>query len=142
MRRTFLAVVALGLAGCGSDKLNPAFVGVWTGPVVLTMGTGTYTGTVRLSVTLPSETTATLSPVCLDSTGSITATGSGDSASWAGTMVCPPVGIGQCAAVTLTLTSGKASLSSDGKTLSGQAFGTASGCSTNTNFSWTFTGVK
>ena len=142
MRRCLLVVITLGLAGCGSEKLNAAFSGLWTGPATLTMGSYTATETVQLTITLPSETTLTIAPVCPGNVGSITATGSGNSASWSGSQVCPAFAIGSCASVTVTLTSGTGSLSSDGKTLSAQESGTASGCSTNVNFSWSFSGVK
>ncbi len=142
MRRLLVVAVALGLAGCGSDKLNAAFSGLWTGPATLTMGSFDSTETVQITITLPTETTLTISPVCPGNAGSITAGGSGNSASWSGTQVCPPFAVGSCASVTVTLTSGTASLSSDGKTLTAQASGTASGCSTSANFSWSFSGVK
>jgi hypothetical protein len=142
MKRHLLVVVALGLSACGSDKLNPAFAGLWNGAATLTMGTYSATGIVQLAITLPSENSLTIAPVCLDSTGSITATGNGDSASWNGTLACQPVGIGQCASVTVTLQSGTGTLSSDGKTLTAQASGTAVGCSTTSPFSWQFVGTK
>ena len=146
MRRILWVVVTVALAGCGSDKLNTAFAGIWTGPATLTMGAtmGAYTATenVQLTATLPSETTLTISPVCPGNTGSLTATGSGDSASWTGTVTCPPFAVGPCASVTVTLNNGTGSLSSDGKTLTLRATGTASGCSTTASFSWDFSGVK
>jgi len=142
MKRHLLVVVALGLAACGSDKLNPAFAGLWSGVVTLTMGTYSSMGIVQLAITLPSENTLTIAPVCFDATGSITATGNGDSASWNGTLACQPVAIGQCASVTLTLQSGTGTLSSDGKTLTAQASGTAAGCSTTSPFTWQFVGMK
>jgi hypothetical protein len=92
-RRFLLVVIALGLAGCGSDKLNAAFGGLWTGPVTLTMGSFTSTETVQITITLPTETTLTISPVCPGNAGSITASGSGNSASWSGSQVCPAFAI-------------------------------------------------
>jgi hypothetical protein len=142
MRRILLVVAALGLASCGSDKLNPAFAGNWIGAVTLTMGGDSFTVTAVLTLSLPSENTLTIDPVCLGSTGILTASGDGDTASWSGTFACPPVAFPSCDAVTVTLNSGTGTLSSDGKTLTVQASGTASGCSTASPFSERFVGMK
>ncbi|HUM10588.1 MAG TPA: hypothetical protein VLT82_06530 [Myxococcaceae bacterium] len=143
MRRSLLLVVAVGLVACGSDKLNPAFAGLWNGAATLTMGTFSSTDdNVQVTIILPSESTLTIAPVCPENTGSITASGNGDSASWAGTVACQPVAIASCAAVTVTLTSGTGTLSSDGKTLTAKASGTAAGCSQSQPFAWQFVGTK
>jgi len=143
MKRSLLLGAVLGLVACGSDKLNTAFAGLWTGAATLTMGTYSSTDpSVEVSITLPSESTLTIAPVCPENTGSITASGNGDSASWNGTVTCQPVAIGSCASVTVTLTSGTGTLSSDGKTLTAKASGTATGCSQSLPFAWQFVGTK
>lgn len=145
MRRRLFIILALGLSACGSDKLNAAFAGLWKGPATLTWGSylPITDDSVQVTVTLPSDTTATLAPVCPDSKGSLTGSGSGDSVSWSGNLVCDPASAGGlCASVVVTLTSGKATLSSDAKTLTATASGTATGCSQTQPFSWTFVGTK
>jgi hypothetical protein len=76
---------------------------------------------------------AQISQVCPDNTGSLTATGSGDSASWSGTLVCPPVLFGSCSSVAMTYMSASVELNlpsdpGDVLTLGFSAGGTAAGC--------------
>ena len=140
MRR---ALLLLAVTACGSDKLDPAFAGLWTGSATMTMGTSSFTqNDVQVSIALPNETSLTISPVCPGNTGIITATGKGDSISWSGSVTCPAVALTSCSSVVVTLQSGTATLSSDGKTLTAAASGTATGCSQTNAFSWQFVGTK
>jgi len=143
MKRALLIIPLLATVACGSDKLDPAFAGLWTGAATLTLGSSSATDdTVQVSITLPSETSITISPVCPENTGTITATGKGESFSWTGTTTCPAAAIGSCASMVVTLQSGTATLSSDLKTLSASASGTATGCSQTSPFGWQFVGTK
>jgi hypothetical protein len=92
------------------------------------------------TISLPTESTLQLSPVCIDGTGSITVSGSGDSISWSGTLICPGLGEG----CTATYSNAAATLSPDGKTLQGTLSGTLSeACGFQTrDFSVSFTGTK
>jgi len=143
MRRALLSTLLLAVIGCGSDKLDPAFAGLWKGAATLTIGGSSVTDdTVQVSISLPSETSITIAPVCPENAGSITATGKGDSVSWTGTTTCPAAAVGSCASVVVTLQSGTASLSSNLTTLSASAAGTATGCSQTNPFGWQFVGTK
>ncbi len=115
--------------------LNTAFNGEWRGTTTLKNGEGrTYiTSTDTPQVVEVQGSKGTLKGVCFDGTGNITATGSGNTAEWGGTLYCQPVSFGTAYTnVTITLTSAKASLSNDGRTMTAEATGTATGFSSQT----------
>jgi hypothetical protein len=134
-------VVLLACGGGNSGSLNTALNGTWVGPVTLTIAgqSPQAIGNGQLAVSVSGQ-DATVNQVCLDGSGSFTAHGSGNSASWSGSLPCPPIPFTNCSAVTLTLTSASATL--NGSVLTAQAAGTASGCGQNPGFTITFTGTK
>jgi hypothetical protein len=142
---SMVTVAALSACGGGSEPLpdlNPALGGTWTGNTVVSIPgfpSSTYASQLELVVT---GTTATISKVCPDGFGAVTATGSGNAAAWTGTLACPPVATAQCAAVTSTLKSANGTLSADGLTLTAVATGTAAGCGLTVGATLTFTGTK
>jgi len=76
---------------------------------------------------------AQVSHVCPNSTGSLTATGYGNSAYWSGTMACPPVVFGNCSSVVMTYTYAGVTFNppsepGDVSTLTFVASGMAAGC--------------
>ena len=145
--RNGLMLTCLALCACGSSNgssgLNAAFAKTWTGTTTTTVSGQTFTGTNgHLTITV-SGNNATVNTVCPDASGSVNATGSGNSASWSGTLACPPVQVTGCpSSLTLTYTTATLTLSSDNKTLNVQAGGTVSGCNfNNTPFTTTFAGT-
>ena len=144
-----LAVFVVGsLAACGSSSsgnpdLNPAVNGTWSGDNTITVS-GYSPLTIGSEITIAaSGTNFTASPVCYGtlstpSSGSITGTGSGNTASWAGTLACPSVPMLGCDAMVITYKSVSANLSSDQTTLTIQGSGTVVGCNMNTTFSFNF----
>jgi hypothetical protein len=130
--------------GCSATTsgLNPAFTGTWNGPTVATLsGVAQPTYTAQLVVVV-SGSSATVSRVCPDDTGTMTMSGSGNNASWTGTLVCPPKAFGSCAAVTVTFTSGTATLSSNNLSLAALGSGTATGCGSTAPVTFSFNGAK
>jgi len=130
--------------GCSatSNGLNPAFTGTWNGPTVVTLSgvaQPAYTGQLIIVV---SGSTATVSEVCPDSSGTMTMSGSGNNASWTGSLVCPPKAFGTCAAVTVAFASGSATLSSNNLSLAALGSGTATGCGNTAPVTFSFTGAK
>ena len=146
MRRFTFIYLLIALAGCGSDnasKLNASFAGQWNGPATANWGGTPVTDpAVQVTLMLASDTTVTIAPVCPENQGSLTGSGSGNNASWTGSYVCPAVAVGQCASVVVTLTGGQVTLSSDARSLTATASGTAAGCSQTGAFSWSFSGTK
>ena len=145
MERILAILGVLIFTGCGSgngsEKLNPAFAGTWSGQMTLSVGgrpgaTHEWVAT----ISLPTESTLQLSPVCIDGTGSITVGGSGNSVSWSGTLICPGLGEG----CTATYSSAAATLSPDGKSVEGTLSGTLSeACGFQSrDFSVSFNGTK
>jgi sarcosine oxidase gamma subunit len=142
-RMLFLAAALMAACGgsssSGSD-LDPGFSGTWTGPATLTIsGQTPQSYTARLVIAAAGQ-TATFSDVCFDGSGSITIHGSGRSATWSGSYACPPVAFTNCSSVTETFQS--ASVVLNGKALSAQGSGTASGCGLTKDFTITMTGSK
>ena len=135
----FAAAIACG--GSSSDNLNTAFNGTWTGPLALTIGNQSpqQLGNGQLVISVSGQ-NANVSQVCLDGSGSVAAHGSGNSASWSGSLACPPIQFTNCSSVVLTLTSASATL--NGSVLTAQGAGTGTGCNTTQNFTITFTGSK
>jgi hypothetical protein len=86
--------------------------------------------------------TATVSAICPDGSGSVSAQGSGNSAQWQGSFTCPPVALaGTCAAITLTHQTASLMLDSTG-TLTATGSGLASGCGITSALTLTFDGTK
>ncbi len=97
--------------------------------------------TAPLAITV-SGNTATVSLVCpITGAGSLEAHGSGNSATWDGTLVCPPLVFpGYCDYVVLTLRHATANLS--GGTLTAIATGSGTGCGATESMTVTFSGTK
>ena len=80
--------------------------------------------------------------LCPDNSGTITASGNANTATWTGTLVCPAHMIGGCS-IAYTFTSATATLSSDGTTLTALGSGTYTGCGgAGGSFTYTFSGTK
>jgi hypothetical protein len=138
MRRTRTLAV-LVLCACGSSPLNSAFGKAWLGTSTVTIpGQAPVSFTSQLNITVSGD-NATLTNLCPDGSGSLTATGSGNSAAWSGSVSCFIPGNG--CTLTLTYKSTALSLSSDNRTLTSDASGTASGCGLNTTFTVHFVGA-
>ena len=130
MRKVILGLVAVTLSGCGSGSgsqapLNSAFAGTWAGTFAFAGAiNGSPSG--QLVITLNGN-SMQVGYLCPDGTGTVTASGSGNSASWSGSLVCPPAsGLSNCSAAVLTFSSVAPSLS--GTTLNALAQGNLSGC--------------
>ena len=152
MKQTILIIAAaLALSACGggggaeappAGDLNPAFGGTWTGNTVVTVPTfpsTTMPGTLDVVV---SGRSATITRLCPDGSGSVVATGGGDTASWSGTLVCQPIPVGACPSVTATLTSATGTLGAGGTKLTVNGVGTVSGCAASLGATLVFTGAK
>lgn len=144
-----IIAAALALAGCGGSSstepltdLNPAFSGTWNGNTLVTVPGFSTSSYASQLVIAASGRTATITKVCPDGTGTVVASGSGNTAAWSGSLACPPVPVSGCPLVTATLTSANGSLSADATTLTVQAAGTASGCSFTSNVTLGFVGTK
>ncbi len=142
-------VAVLALAACGGSdtpavSLNPAFAGTWDGTTTVTIPGAapiTYQGQLVISL---SGATASVSRVCLDGSGSLTMTGSGNAASWAGSLVCAPVAVtcsGVAGTLNITLTAAAGALSNDTTTLTAQGSGTATACGSATTITFSFVGT-
>ncbi len=153
MIRLLVAVAAaLVLSACGSDDggaaapapvtpLNPAFSGTWTGTTTVSFPGVTPFSYSSLVVIAVSGQTATVSAICPDGSGSISAQGSGDSAQWRGSFTCPPLALDTCPAVTLTYQNASMTLNSNG-TLTANGSGVATGCGISSPVTLTFNGTK
>jgi len=82
---------------------------------------------------------AAFTGVCLDASGSVTAHGSGNSASWSGSLVCPAVQF-TCGPVVMTFQSASATL--NGSTMNVQGAGNAAGCGLSKGFTISLAGTK
>lgn len=149
MKRTIAILAVLGLSACGgpdessggSAPLNPAFSGLWTGTSTVSFtGLSPVSYSAVLNVAVAGQ-TATVALICPDGSGSVSATGSGDVAGWTGTLVCPAVAFGGCAAVTFVYQSATATLNANGS-LTVVASGYGTGCSATRNGTNTFIGNK
>jgi hypothetical protein len=151
LRLLAAAAAALILAACGDDggaaapapatPLNPAFSGTWTGTTTVSspgVAPFSYSSSVVIAV---SGQTATVSAICPDGSGSISAQGSGDSAAWQGSFTCPPIALDTCPAVTLTYQNASMTLNANG-TLTASGSGIASGCAITLPVTLTFNGAK
>ena|SRR5215475_4494396 len=142
MHRFVVTLVLLTLA-CGGESLNSAFGKTWVGTTTATIpGLIPFTSNSQFTVSVHGD-TATATDVCPpNGGGSIDAKGSGNSASWAGSMACPPIPqTGLNCSLTLTFTAASMTLSADNKTLNASASGTVTGCNLNTTFTLVFQGT-
>jgi len=149
MRRALILSLALVMGACGgSDEpaasLNPAFSKTWTGTTTVTIpGVApiTYQGQLVIAV---SGGNATVTRVCLDGSGTLTMSGSGNSASWTGTLVCAPLAV-DCPAgpgtLNITFYSANGTLSNNSTTLTAQGSGTAIACGSATTITFSFVGT-
>ncbi len=142
-------LVALSLAACGGSDtpaagLNPAFAGTWDGITAVTIpGVTPITYQGQLAISL-SGNAAGVSRVCPDGSGSLTMTGTGNTASWTGSLVCAPIAVtcsGTPGTLNITLTSATGSLSADTTTLTAQGSGTATACGGSTTVTFSFVGT-
>ena len=142
-------VAVLTLAACGgSDSpaaaLNPAFAGTWDGITTVTIPGAApiaYQGQLVISL---SGASAAVGRVCPDGSGSLTMTGSGNAASWTGSLVCAPIAVtcsGSPGSLNITLTAAAGSLSGDTTTLTAQGSGTATACGSATTITFSFVGT-
>lgn len=142
-------VVLLGLsAACSGGSLDPlsgSFAGTWGGPAVVALSTDNgsadseaYPAAMVITV---SGTTAAIHGVCPDGTGSVTVTGSGSSASFAGQLQCPAADFSSsCSAEAFTY--GKVALTLTGPTsLLLTATGSVNDCGATFQVSTTFQGT-
>jgi hypothetical protein len=144
---TVTAITATDVGGA-VENLNPAFAGTWTGTSTI-KNANTLTLYISASNTQQivevSGQNGTMKSICFDGKGSITATGTGNSAQWNGpALSCLPVNFGTAfGEVAITLTAASATLSDDNKTLTARAHGTATGLSSTTqDIIFEFTGTK
>jgi hypothetical protein len=144
----FALIGMLSLAACGGGDsaagLNPAFAGTWNGTTTVTIPGYqplTYPGQLIISL---NGSSAVVSRVCPDGSGSLTMSGSGSAAAWTGTVVCPPMAVtcsGTSTTLSITLTSAAGSLSADTTTLTAQGSGTATVCGGATTVTFSFVGT-
>ena len=115
MRQVILLSVAVALAfACanstsGGAVLDPNLLGTWNGQSQLAVtGVATYTAVSAEVVVLSvSGNTATL----LDcNNGTVTFTGSGDTATWSGSLTCPPTDVATCGEFTTNPTNNNLAL--------------------------------
>jgi len=133
----FLALCACG--GSSNNNLSSAFGKTWTGTTTVTIpGHNPSTSSGQLTVTV-SGNSATVTNICPDGSGSVNATGSGNSATWSGTVTCTETA--NCGTLALAYNSASFTLSSDNKTLTADGSGTVSGCSQSATFAVHFVGT-
>jgi hypothetical protein len=132
-------VSALAVSACGGSdtpaasldpgSLNPAFAKSWNGTIT---ATATMPGSTPVShgwqmIIAVSGANATVSRICADGSGTVTMSGSGNSASWTGSWVCPVMPFDSCAAFVFKWTSASVVLSSDNATLTAEGSGSGGG---------------
>lgn len=154
MRIAPVALIGLAVACGGSSSspapapppqsaapLNPSLNGTWKG-VSTTEITGfdpQVNNEASLDVAV-SGTTAAVSRICPDDTGTVMTSGSGNSLAWSGRFQCPPL-TATCGAVTLAITSVTATLGAANTLAAAGTFdGTACGQPVTGKIS--FSGVK
>ena len=140
-----VVAAAITLAACGGSDtsgLNPGLAGSWSGNSILGSDStliAQWPATVTVTV---SGQNGAMTPICPGGSGTITASGTGNTANWTGTLQCPPFELGSCATAVLTWTTARATLSADGTSLLSYASGQLSGCSQNTPVYLNFVGHK
>jgi hypothetical protein len=122
-------------------SLDSNFSGTWNGTTTLTFTGNQPSAYASRLVIAVSGGSATLADVCPDGSGTATVSGSGQSASWSGTLTCPAVQFTNCAAVAFTYQSATMTLSGNGS-LTVQGTGLAAGCGVTLNLTTTFVGTK
>lgn len=137
-----LLACACGVAGPGGPGptgLDPALNGSWNGTATATIqGDPPYSYQARLVIAV-SGNTASVADVCPNGDGSFVTTGSGESATWTGSLLCSTVALTGCSTVAFTYTSGSVSL--NGGTLSAAGQGSGTGCGLTKPFTMSFSGV-
>jgi hypothetical protein len=148
MRHVSLGVVAVALFACGGGSgggggdpggLDTAFRGLWVGTFTFDGAlTGSDSGQLAFSV---AGNSAQIGYLCPDGTGTVTATGSGNTANWSGTLACAPTaGSSNCPAAVFTFSSLTSTL--NGASVNVLTQGNLSGCpSGNGPFTLSFTGT-
>jgi hypothetical protein len=151
MKRILIA--ALFAVACGGSSneggnnqqttpaLDANFSGTWNGTTTLTFTGNEPSAYLSRLVIAVSGTSATLADLCPDGSGTVTVTGSGQGASWSGTLPCPSIAFTNCAAVAFTYHTGSMALNGNGS-LTVQGTGTANGCGVTLNLTTTFVGTK
>jgi hypothetical protein len=152
----FMLAVLIAVAGCGgggSNSLNPAMAGTWPGTTTVTLqGASPFIYSSLLTVSV-SGSQGTVSGICYDGSGSMSASGSGDTLLWSGSSTCPPVKFFGCLAVTVTFQSANIHVSSHpydaGHTLTAQGSADVSttgppgsGCGSSEAATFSFTGNR
>jgi hypothetical protein len=133
------AALAATLTACGGD-LDPGLAGTWLGTSVVALeGFQPYTYPSSLPIAVSGD-TATVGNVC-PTGGSLTVTGSGDSADWKGSLACPPISYAGCNAVAFTYQSATIKLRDNGGLLAEGSL-TAWGCGQSTKGTLSFTGTR
>ncbi len=133
------------LVGCGpsaaTGPLNPLFGGTWYGTATQALSDGNGTTYSAQWIGAVSGNLATLTAVCLDATGSLPLTGSGDSATFSGNYSCPPVAFLGCSSVVLSYSMATATLVPGTPShLSVVASGNVAGCQVTDTLATTFVG--
>jgi len=127
-----LAAAGLLLAGCGVGApggLDPDFVGTWVGGTSVSAGNFRLGYPTSISVSVDG-TSLSVGGICPDGSGTVSARGSGRSASWDGSLTCPLfVDFSDGCTLQVTFTSLSLTLSADGERLDGAGGGTLLGCS-------------
>ena len=147
-------IVALAMTSCGGSSdstsapvdsgapLDAGFAKTWSGDFSMTcagLGTTVYPGVTATLAVSGNSLTALLACNPSGST-SVTATGSGKTATWTGTFSCPPTYQGTCYAWVFTRTSVTYTLNADG-TLTATGVGSVSGCGVSTDCTTSFSGM-
>ena len=157
--RQFLSVLGLvSVAACGSSTgtIDPGMGGTWVGTSTVAIAgqaaPTTFTG--QQVVVSVDGGTAQVAGICPSggslSSGTVTATGNEDTASWSASVACPAVTIGSSPSVTITYTAGTTScamamntMMMDVVTLTNVSNGTVPAAGGGTNqVVVTFTGTK
>lgn len=148
MRYVLLSAVLLVAAACGGSDdggggsgpvFNSGFTKTWNGTASVTIGAGSPFSYSAYMVLAVAGNQMTVGAFCPDGSGSVSVTGSGDTATWTGSYACPPVSMTGCGAVTFTFTAAMVTLNS-GPSLTSQGSGTGNGCSVTNPFTMSFTG--
>jgi len=133
-----LGALLLLVTSCGG--LAPEFTKEWNGFATVAPSLGepfSYPAQLKLTVT---GNEATLDQVCPAGGASLTATGTGDNASWSGSLVCDGFIASGCTSVVLTYASVRAFLSPDRSTLTVDGTGTMDLCGLTMSFTDSFVG--
>lgn len=144
MRKALIAALAFAVACGGSEgddssSLDPGLSGTWTGTTTVAFPGYAPVYYSSYMVIAVSGETAVASAICPDGTGTITARGSGKSAEWAGSYLCPPVAFDTCSAVSLTYQNATVTLNASG-TVTANGSGVANGCGVSSPVTLTFNG--